>query len=80
MDVSACATMNDAATCDKRWRAAGPRETSVSGTHHVPAVPFIRRCRLTRPSVVFLAISSNVFWADDEFRVYCLGLVPKASP
>jgi hypothetical protein len=37
MDVLACATMNDAATCDKRWRAAGPRETSVSGTHHAPA-------------------------------------------
>jgi hypothetical protein len=32
--------MNDAATCDKRWRAAGPRETSVSGTHHAPAASF----------------------------------------
>jgi len=53
MDVSASATMNDAATCDKRWRAAGPRETSVSGTHHVPAVSLTRRGRLTRPSVVF---------------------------
>jgi hypothetical protein len=36
MDVLASTTMNDAATCDKRWRAAGLCESSVSGTHHVP--------------------------------------------
>jgi hypothetical protein len=38
MDVLASTTMNDVATCDKRWQAAGLRESSISGTHHVPSL------------------------------------------
>jgi len=41
MDVLASTTMNDAATCDKRWRVAGLCESSISGTHHVLNLYFV---------------------------------------
>jgi len=64
MDVSASATMNNVATCDKRWRAAGPREPSVFRTHHAPSILVKRYCRHACLSVVILL---SFFFIEKSF-------------